>query len=255
MIIFFFFLFSSRRRHTRCSRDWSSDVCSSDLDGGALLVGGNDETAGLVVLRGPGKGAVRREFELGEPQAPAAIGGDTGAEGLVGDRLDRQPERESPFHFTVKMPAARERRHVVRREGLYAHAYPHRNGQIAPLSLYNNVPQAPLSTIFAAGQSKSAGATSLPSVRCKPIAGSSSRWEPPPRPAPRSAPARARSSTCITTCSRPRSPITCAASCQSSRCRVRSARLRRWTWVARPAPSSPIQLPKRSACRRTRSRR
>src|SRR5207245_3117809 len=27
-----FFFFSSRRRHTRCYRDWSSDVCSSDLD-------------------------------------------------------------------------------------------------------------------------------------------------------------------------------------------------------------------------------
>src|SRR2546429_8285755 len=27
MLVFF----SSRRRHTRCSRDWSSDVCSSDL--------------------------------------------------------------------------------------------------------------------------------------------------------------------------------------------------------------------------------
>src|SRR5216684_9262510 len=26
-----FFFFSGRRRHTRCSRDWSSDVCSSDL--------------------------------------------------------------------------------------------------------------------------------------------------------------------------------------------------------------------------------
>src|SRR5207302_5961276 len=25
------FFFSSRRRHTRFSRDWSSDVCSSDL--------------------------------------------------------------------------------------------------------------------------------------------------------------------------------------------------------------------------------
>src|SRR5579872_7107605 len=25
------FCFSSRRRHTRCGRDWSSDVCSSDL--------------------------------------------------------------------------------------------------------------------------------------------------------------------------------------------------------------------------------
>src|SRR3989449_10888445 len=29
--MFLFFFFSSRRRHTRCSRDWSSDVCSSDL--------------------------------------------------------------------------------------------------------------------------------------------------------------------------------------------------------------------------------
>src|SRR5271169_6094034 len=28
---FVFFFFSSRRRHTRCYRDWSSDVCSSDL--------------------------------------------------------------------------------------------------------------------------------------------------------------------------------------------------------------------------------
>src|SRR5690606_39391885 len=30
-LFFFFFFFSSRRRHTRFSRDWSSDVCSSDL--------------------------------------------------------------------------------------------------------------------------------------------------------------------------------------------------------------------------------
>src|SRR6266496_15558 len=29
--MFFFFFFSSRRRHTRSLRDWSSDVCSSDL--------------------------------------------------------------------------------------------------------------------------------------------------------------------------------------------------------------------------------
>src|SRR5699024_11286624 len=29
--IFFYFFFSSRRRHTRSKRDWSSDVCSSDL--------------------------------------------------------------------------------------------------------------------------------------------------------------------------------------------------------------------------------
>src|SRR3712207_490938 len=34
-----FFFFSSRRRHTRYWRDWSSDVCSSDLDG----IPGNDD--------------------------------------------------------------------------------------------------------------------------------------------------------------------------------------------------------------------
>src|SRR3712207_8898272 len=31
MLHYFLFFFSSRRRHTRYWRDWSSDVCSSDL--------------------------------------------------------------------------------------------------------------------------------------------------------------------------------------------------------------------------------
>src|SRR3712207_8943486 len=30
-MLYFLFFFSSRRRHTRYWRDWSSDVCSSDL--------------------------------------------------------------------------------------------------------------------------------------------------------------------------------------------------------------------------------
>src|SRR5581483_12283131 len=34
-IVSLFFFFSSRRRHTRYWRDWSSDVCSSDLVEGA----------------------------------------------------------------------------------------------------------------------------------------------------------------------------------------------------------------------------
>src|SRR5271163_5219598 len=39
---FFCFFFSSRRRHTRSDRDWSSDVCSSDLKTGLaeMLKGG-----------------------------------------------------------------------------------------------------------------------------------------------------------------------------------------------------------------------
>src|SRR5699024_11781444 len=36
----FLFFFSSRRRHTRSKRDWSSDVCSSDLIG--LVIGGKE---------------------------------------------------------------------------------------------------------------------------------------------------------------------------------------------------------------------
>src|SRR5690554_7787855 len=31
MSVSIIFFFSSKRRHTRCGRDWSSDVCSSDL--------------------------------------------------------------------------------------------------------------------------------------------------------------------------------------------------------------------------------
>src|SRR6266568_5831697 len=34
-----FFFFSSRRRHTRWNCDWSSDVCSSDLNDGAATQG------------------------------------------------------------------------------------------------------------------------------------------------------------------------------------------------------------------------
>src|SRR5204863_4428275 len=37
LCFFVLFFFSSRRRHTRSLRDWSSDVCSSDLTG--LLFG------------------------------------------------------------------------------------------------------------------------------------------------------------------------------------------------------------------------
>src|SRR5690606_39863402 len=42
------FFFSSRRRHTRFSRDWSSDVCSSDLAGSAGTVFGGGPAAALA---------------------------------------------------------------------------------------------------------------------------------------------------------------------------------------------------------------
>src|SRR6266481_6842613 len=59
-IIGILFFFSSRRRHTRWNCDWSSDVCSSDLEPGVLDgqggVGGEglEETHGLRVAH-PGR--------------------------------------------------------------------------------------------------------------------------------------------------------------------------------------------------------
>src|SRR3712207_7576634 len=48
-----FFFFSSRRRHTRYWRDWSSDVCSSDL--GVISAGSRNNTmshfAGRILKR------------------------------------------------------------------------------------------------------------------------------------------------------------------------------------------------------------
>src|SRR5205807_6091016 len=39
LVVCFFFFFSSRRRHTRLQGDWSSDVCSSDLQPGTSTNG------------------------------------------------------------------------------------------------------------------------------------------------------------------------------------------------------------------------
>src|SRR6266700_8214475 len=53
---FIFFFFSSRRRHTRFSRDWSSDVCSSDLSSmtwcifRVIELGGRVQLPGTVML-------------------------------------------------------------------------------------------------------------------------------------------------------------------------------------------------------------
>src|SRR5256886_3356801 len=44
--MFFFFFFSSRRRHTRFDCDWSSDVCSSDLE--MFLVKASFRTARFI---------------------------------------------------------------------------------------------------------------------------------------------------------------------------------------------------------------
>src|SRR3712207_3738045 len=48
-----FFFFSSRRRHTRYWRDWSSDVCSSDLGNRTICGIGRGDSARRVLGRKP----------------------------------------------------------------------------------------------------------------------------------------------------------------------------------------------------------
>src|SRR3712207_7934631 len=67
------FFFSSRRRHTRYWRDWSSDVCSSDLgNGNDTLTGGSGDD---VLLPGPGDDVVSGGF--GHDRQHGGDGNDT----------------------------------------------------------------------------------------------------------------------------------------------------------------------------------
>src|SRR2546422_5279277 len=50
------FFFSSRRRHTRCSRDWSSDVCSSDLAVAEQRCDVRDLLLDVAAIRSPQSG-------------------------------------------------------------------------------------------------------------------------------------------------------------------------------------------------------
>src|SRR5438105_12424726 len=88
MLVYSFFFFSSRRRHTRSTRDWSSDVCSSDLVA---------EPA-LRPHRAPAqpREAVPRRCGVGECESLLRLRTPVdrdGAAAAVGDRGDRSEER------------------------------------------------------------------------------------------------------------------------------------------------------------------
>src|SRR5215467_13421079 len=105
-----YFFFSSRRRHTRLQGDWSSDVCSSDLDREAAWdvtelaywrrqAGLRDElprtltrTPYLLAIDGDWAGAAEGWRALGCPYEAAlalADGGDLEVAGQAVDELQR----------------------------------------------------------------------------------------------------------------------------------------------------------------------
>src|SRR5207245_4107127 len=75
----FVFFFSSRRRHTRCYRDWSSDVCSSDL---VLAVSSDDAIESLAAVQ------AAQENDL-EPRHIHRLALDVLAHQVVGSALDQ----------------------------------------------------------------------------------------------------------------------------------------------------------------------
>src|SRR5206468_8472561 len=97
---FSFFFFSSRRRHTRSDRDWSSDVCSSDLDQsqrgecdpglaaaaestGVARAAAGGASGSLAAARGPGAGRRapchgRRRAATAAPNPRARTSSSTG---------------------------------------------------------------------------------------------------------------------------------------------------------------------------------
>src|SRR5690625_2704356 len=97
------FFFSSRRRHTRWPRDWSSDVCSSDLVGATA----GDEAAAKILRRsgkpvflaankvdgerGEADAAALWSLGLGEPYAVSALHGRGVAE-LLDELIAKLPE-------------------------------------------------------------------------------------------------------------------------------------------------------------------
>src|SRR5439155_2882882 len=70
-----FFFFSSRRRHTRWPRDWSSDVCSSDLDIKFMTgrTGRGDHFASERVAHLGLVGVVAHEFDVLDARTAGAV--------------------------------------------------------------------------------------------------------------------------------------------------------------------------------------
>src|SRR5690606_39557875 len=83
-----FFFFSSRRRHTRFSRDWSSDVCSSDLCAPARCPDRHRPAGTVARAHRPGQGRGRPATAPRTPPSRTAPAGFRSEERRVGKSVD-----------------------------------------------------------------------------------------------------------------------------------------------------------------------
>src|SRR5206468_7593832 len=98
--------FSSRRRHTRSDRDWSSDVCSSDLFA-AMLSEGATAVPAAVTWSPEAEVRIARIPDFIQPMARRAIERYAEAKGLatitegVMDEADRKSTRLNSSHDQI----------------------------------------------------------------------------------------------------------------------------------------------------------
>src|SRR5262245_66572849 len=102
------FFFSSRIRHTICLSDWSSDVCSADLDREIQLV-----VQVPAALAAP---AIIRGRDLNDKLNLAIIGaGGRGADNLRGVQSENVEVGSASWREKVRIFACDERQHTVYR--------------------------------------------------------------------------------------------------------------------------------------------
>src|SRR5699024_6626756 len=86
--------FSSRRRHTRSKRDWSSDVCSSDLVEGSTASDTTEETQAMPAPDFDEDPAAGPEPSEGSTVSDDTVSDDTVPDGTVPD--DQAPPLRTP---------------------------------------------------------------------------------------------------------------------------------------------------------------
>src|SRR5690606_40778525 len=91
----YIFFFSSRRRHTRFSRDWSSDVCSSDLTTRISSPASHPASQKASLWTGPRAGVLRCATRTSRGWVPAE---------LCPFFSLRAEGRSLPPHFSATLP-------------------------------------------------------------------------------------------------------------------------------------------------------
>src|SRR5206468_9676636 len=132
------FFFSSRRRHTRSDRDWSSDVCSSDLEPGIERDRAQQRVELRALARGRFHPRARCRIEGEEEHRPAAGARDVGQVRVVGLGGRARALRENLDDAAVELAEG-----AAERDALVVGGQPRRHGLALRAGVGRRVGRAP----------------------------------------------------------------------------------------------------------------